>query len=76
MTTADIRSSYTVVATGEVFLYGTPVIYDTRRGIEIVTWCRQELGEINTTWGLYYAGGAQWWFKYEEDWVRYMLTWG
>ena len=62
---------------GVIFRYGSNTLRLTRnQGLERVKWCRQEVGEHNVKWGIWYFDfGSQWWFLEQEDLVRFTLTW-
>lgn len=70
--------TFTVEETGDVFTFSSPVMFNTTRsqGLDMIAWCNKELGKQNTAWGLDYSHpGIQWWFRHQDDYVKFMLTW-
>ena len=67
----------------EVFEYGTPARYYTKQeGLARVDWLVAEVGEHDFTWTMHYAStsnhgfeGVQFWFKRQEDFVRFSMFW-
>ena len=60
----------------EVFEYGTPEKYLSKRdGLARVDWLVNEVGDLNKDWTMYYTGGVQFWFKRQEDFVKFSLFW-
>jgi hypothetical protein len=69
--------SFSVDETGLVFDYGTSVQpISTTDGIRMLGWLNREVGDMNVVWGIcYHKTGLQFWFRNQDDFVRFMLTW-
>ena len=61
----------------EVFEYGTPnESFGKPEGLRIVEWLMNEVGEHDKDWTIHYDGGfVQFWFKRQEDFVKFSLFW-
>jgi hypothetical protein len=72
-----LQVKYRVSETGNVFKYPSPRLsINPVSGIKLADWCRIEVGEYGTLWGIWLEDGAAvWWFMHEEDAMRFSLTW-
>ena len=61
----------------EIFEYGTPGKYLSKRdGLARIDWLMTEVGENNKDWTMHYwDAGVQFWFKRQEDFVRFSMFW-
>jgi hypothetical protein len=60
----------------EVFEYGMPAQNLSKPdGLARVDWLMTEVGELNKEWTMQYTGGVQFWFKRQEDFVKFSLFW-
>ena len=58
----------------EVFEYGMPAQNLSKPdGLARVDWLMTEVGELNKEWTMQYTGGVQFWFKRQEDFVKFSL---